>query len=145
MVSTFDISNLDFFLKQHVLCLKYQRSTEFGCKDIWKIRIWVKFLSFDSNFSDFCLIMLERSYKINMILERWFFLSGALWIPVNHLVSTNTVVRYQPTNGFNWFANHRKYLLDPTRLGKAWGDYRSGSGTGIGTVLPISGGGLGGP
>ena len=55
------------------------------------------------------------------------------------------VVRYQPTNGLNWFANHRKYLLDYTKLGKAWGDYRSGIGTGIGTVLPIPGGGLGGP
>ena len=150
MQPTYNGVNLWYFkprLFPKTTCIVFEISKVYW---IWlqrylKIRIWVKFLSFDSNFSDFCLIMLERSYKINMILERWFFLSGALWIPVNHLVSTNTVVRYQPANGFNWFANHRKYLLDPTRLGKAWGDYRSGIGTGIGTVLPIPGGSLRGP
>ena len=94
-----------------------------------------------------CYFCRKTTKKINM--DIWFipdlYCIWASWIPVNHLDSTNMVVRYQPTNELNWFANHRKYLLDPPRLGKAWGNYRSGIGTGIGTVLPIPGGGLGGP
>jgi len=38
---------------------------------------------------------------------------------VNHLASTNTFVKYQPTN--NWFASHRKYILDPPGWGKLGG------------------------
>ena len=76
---------------------------------------------------------------VHFVLVNHLSESGPLWIPLNHLASTNMVVRYQPTNGFNWFPNHWKYLLDdprPPRLGKAWGDWRSGSGTGIGRCFP---------
>ena len=66
-------------------------------------------------------VLLERADKINLILERWLFLTESLKIPINHLASTKTVVRYQPTNGFNWFANHRKYLLDSPGWGKLGG------------------------
>ena len=91
-------------------------------------------------------VLLERADKINLILERWLFLTESLKIPINHLASTKTVVRYKPTNEFNWFANHRNNLDSPGwgKLGgEGWLKVRQWNGCGM--VLPIPGGGLGDP